>query len=139
MYEDSCVSSKWPMVWPHSWYRLFKWYHTMHKGASWNGKPFFKREFSFSLHKKHHFPFFECQTSVFYEEPTKSLLQNCAAPLKKYIRPYFMYNWLNGSHSKAFDPPLMKLTKFCWLSRNQVKLELKVTHGLLMIFSKNHF
>ena len=130
---------KWPMVWPHSWYSWFKWYHIMHKGASWNGKQFFKRGFSFSSHKIIIFHFSSAKNRFFYDEPTKSLLQNCTAPFKKYIRPHFMYNWLNGSHSKAFDPPLIELTKFCWFSRNRVKFERKVPHSLHMIFSKKHF
>ena len=100
---------------------------------------FSKGSFHFLCTKNIIFLFLSAKNRFFYEEPTKSLLQNCTAPFKKYIRPHFMYNGLNGSHSKAFDPPLVKLTKFCWFSRNRVKFELKVTHSLLMIFSRNHF
>ena len=100
---------------------------------------FSKWSYHFLCTKNIIFHFLGAKNLFFYEEPTKSLLQNCTAPFKKNIGPHFMYNWLNGFHSKAFDPPLFKLTKFYRFSRNRVKFELKVTHSLLMIFSKNHF
>ena len=68
--ELSCMKihgfqGKWPMVWPHSWYRLFKWYHIVNKGAYWNGKQFFKRGFSFSVRKKIIFHFTSAKIQFF--------------------------------------------------------------------------
>ena len=69
--ELSCMKihgfhGKWPIVWPHSWHSLFKWYHIVHNGASWNGKQFVKRGFSFSLHEKIIFHFSSAKNRFFW-------------------------------------------------------------------------
>ena len=87
--ELSCMKipgfqGKWPMVWPHSWYSLFKWYHIVHKGAYWNGKQFFKREFSFSLHKKSFSIFWVPKIGFFM----KILPNHCCKMAPHYLKKY---------------------------------------------------
>ena len=131
--------SKWSILWPHSWYSLFKWPHIVHKGASWNDKQCCLRKFSFFLDEKFIFHFFECPKWVFlwrtYNIFVAKLYQI------NFLKYYHTFNaqltkWLSV---KSYDPPLVKKTNSCRFSRERVKFELQLPHSLLIIFFKNHF
>ena len=51
-----------------------KWSHIVHNGASWNGKQWYQRKFSFSLHRKFIFHFSSARKEASCEGPTKYLL-----------------------------------------------------------------
>ena len=84
--------SKWRVLWPHPWHSLFKCAHIIHKHASWKHEQCWRRNFSFSLHKKTivHFPsvkngFFFCKA------PTTNMLQNLRNMFFENTIPCYMH------------------------------------------------
>ena len=84
--ELSCVKihgfeAKWSILWPHSWHSLLKWSHIVHKGAYWNEKQCFLKNFLFSLHENFIFHFSSAKNEFFCEGHTIYLLQNWTEPI----------------------------------------------------------
>ena len=98
-----------------------------------------KGSFHFLCTKKPFFIFWVWKVGLFCEEHTKYLLQNGTTLFLNNIRPYFMYNWLDGCMRNDSHKPLIKMTNYHRFSTNKVKFELQVLYSLLFIFSKNHF
>ena len=100
---------------------------------------FIKGEFSLYLHKKCIFHFQSAKNDFFCEAATKDMSKKCTTPIFTHSRPYCMGNSSIGCISKAFKALLIIYTTFCRFSWKRAKFELQVLHGLLLIFSKNHF